>query len=130
MGTVATPTTLYEVSSIKSKDITVKAESEFTAKAGHLVFMTDTDGKYIANAVATSLIPTASTDESPKGAVAVLLEDTDVSTSEVTAKAIIAGVVYYDMVRAAGIDATKCPDWLLDLYSAKQSAILFLGKED
>lgn len=115
---------------IVTKEVTVKAASEIDARKGHLVFMTDTDGKYTANALETSLIPTAETDESPKGAVAVLFEDVKLSTSETTARVIIAGTVYYDMVREAGIDETACPDWVLDMYSAKQTQILFLGREE
>lgn len=131
---IATDKEMFDISTIKSKKVTVIAGSSFEAKKGHLVFMDDTTGKYTAYPVSQSLIPVEGEDEtpdtSPKGAVGVLMEDASLSTGDTTVLVAIAGTVFYDFVRAAGIDATKAPDWVLDMYSAKQSQILFLGKED
>lgn len=129
---IATTEKLY-LSDIISKEVTVVAASgTVNAKKGHLVFMNEANGKYVANAVATSLIPTdidTVTNKYP-GAVAVLLEDADLTTSDSKVPAILSGTVFYEMIRKSGITAEACPDWVLDMYSAKQTAIKFIGYEE
>lgn len=130
-NTITTTPVLYRTDII-SKEATVIADSSLAAKAGHLLFMDITNGKYKAKAATTSLIPTGSgaVTDNFTGPVAVLLEDAALSTSDTTCKVIAFGTVYYEMVRAAGIDETKCPDWLLDKFSALQSGVRFIGKEE
>lgn len=131
-NTITTTPVLYRTDII-SKEATVIAGSSLNAKAGHLLFMDITNGKYKAEALTTSLIPTTNTGTATDkftGPVAVLLEDAALSTGDTTCKVIVFGTVYYEMVRAAGIDETKCPDWLLDKFSALQSGVRFIGKEE
>lgn len=134
MSTIPKPTPFYEIEDIRTKDVTVNVASALELKAGHLLFMDITTGKYKADAVTTSLIPTTGTGTATDkftGPVAVLLEDTSLkATTDTTVKAIIAGTVYYSFVRNSGIKDTACPDWLLDKFSALQTQVLFLGKEE
>ena len=137
MSTIPKPTPFYEIEDIRTKDVTVNAASALELKAGHLLFMDITTGKFTAVAATTSLKPTkaggapATITDTYNGPVAVLLEDTSLkATTDTTVKAIIAGTVYYSFVRNSGINDTACPDWLLDKFSALQTQVLFLGKEE
>lgn len=122
---IKTPNRKYDISSITSADVSVKGVAAGDFKAGHLIFM-GADGTYVANAVDTDLTDTAA----PTDAVAVLLEDVTLGTTASTARAILAGKVWYDFIRDAGITEESCPDWLLQSYSAKQSAILFVDAKE
>lgn len=138
MSSIPKPTPFYEIEDIRTKDVTVNAASALELKAGHLLFMDITTGKFKAVAATTSLKATKSDSEPAvtitdayNGPVAVLLEDTSLkATTDTTVKAIIAGTVYYSFVRNSGINDTACPDWLLDKFSALQTQVLFLGKEE
>lgn len=140
MSSIPKPTPFYEIEDIRTKDVTVNAASALELKAGHLLFMDIQTGKYTAVAATTSLIPTEESGggeggdvvaDAYNGPVAVLLEDTSIKASnDTTVKVIIAGTVYYSFVRNSGINETACPDWLLDKFSALQTQVLFLGKEE
>lgn len=119
----------YDVSTIKSVNEQLKATTALEAKAGHIVFQDPSTGIWTAYALSASLAGyKASVSDGTINApyVGVLLEDANLSTSPKKAKIAIAGIVYKDFIRDAGITESNCPDTLLRTFSGIQTQILFL----
>ena len=116
----------YDISTIKSVDEMVKGSASFEAKAGHLVFQDVSTGVWTAYALSASLNSYASTADTVGGYVGVLLEDATLTTAAKKLRVAIAGDVYVDFIRNAGITADKCSDALLRAFTKNQTAIVFL----
>lgn len=117
MSTISMPRPKWDVDTIKSRDVVVKAASgTIEAMAGHLLYK-QTDGTYKAYATSTVV--------SDEGIVGVLGEDASLSTSAKTVRVIEEGTVYIEAVRAAGIEASKVSDDAIRNYSANRTAINF-----
>lgn len=124
MATISMPRPKWDVDTIKSRDVVVKAASgTIEAVAGHLLYK-QADGTYKAYAVGTTI--------SDEGNVGVLAEDASLTTAAKTCRVIEQGIVYVEAVRVAGIEASKVSDDTLFGYSANRTAINFTDykKED
>ena len=134
MPEISTGKVLYLDSTIRTIEATVIADSDLDVKVGHIVFMDPKTGKYKAYAAGTSLIPNASgadgASTAPEGPVGLVFEPVRLSTGDTTVKVLLAGTVFTDLIREAGIDETACPDWLLFKYSSQDTQILFLDQEE
>ena len=118
MSTISLKRPHWDVTTIKSRDVVVKAASgTIEAMAGHLLYK-QADGTYKAYATATVV--------SDEGLVGVLGADAKLTTSGVTCRVIEYGDVYIEAVRQAGIDASKVSDEAIRGYSANRTGINFI----
>ena len=118
MSTISMPRPKWDVATIKSRDVVVKAASgTIEAMAGHLLYK-QADGSYKAYATSTAI--------SDEGFVGVLAEDVKLTTTGATCRVIESGYVYVDAVRQAGIEASKVSDDALFSYSANKTQITFI----
>lgn len=118
MSTISMKRPHWDVTTIKSRDVVVKAASgTIEAMAGHLLYK-QADGTYKAYATATVV--------SDEGLVGVLGADAKLTTSGVTCRVIEYGDVYIEAVRQAGIDASKVSDEAIRGYSANRTGINFI----
>ena len=109
----------YDISSIKTKLVTVNTAGVVNAKAGHLLFWDTTKKKFTASATGTDLSKQATR-------CVVLLEDADFqTTTDKTVQAIVAGTVYDSFVYGSGITT----DDIADL-SALNSGVTFLNRKE
>lgn len=131
--TIGTNDVLWDIGSLKTKTVTLKAKSaNVKAKKGHPVFMNPSDGSWSISAVGKLAAPQYGGAEGAAKnieVIGILAEDLEIATGGTPATIIVNGLVYHDAVRNAGFDTTNCPDYLLDYYSAVQSAITFVRKE-
>lgn len=117
MATISVPCPKWDVDTIKSRDVNVKASAgTIEAVAGHLLYKQN-DGSYKAYPVATVI--------DDEGIVGVLAEDASLTTTAKSLRVIEAGVVYIEAARAAGIVAAKVSDEAMRGYSTNRSAIVF-----
>lgn len=118
MSTITMQRPMWDVDTIKSRDVVVKAASgTIEAMPGHLLYK-QADGTYKAYAVGTTI--------SDEGAVGVLGEAATLTTSATTCRVIEYGDVYIEAVRQAGIEASKVSDEALRGYSTNRTAINFI----
>lgn len=116
----------YDITKLKSVDEMVKGSASFEAKKGHLVFQDASTGVWTGYALSASLASYATSADAVGGYVGVLLEDAALTTSPKKLRVAIAGEVYIDFIRNAGITAEKCSDALLRAFTKNQTAIVFL----
>ncbi len=100
------PTTGY------SDEVTVKAASGTVAVKKGTLLLSNGEGAYSVVDKTTDLTASAS---KPSKRVAVAIEEATATTTGVTVKAVVAGVVSIEALYELGtLDSTKAPGWILN----------------